>query len=693
MGLNIHQHDTNMTQRSIKEYRKGKIYSYWLYQYILPDSEGEIMTQEEKFRRFLQENLIVADGAMATLLYQLGVPVGTCYEELNLTNPGLIRSVHEAYIQAGARLIETNTFGVNRDTLKRYGIDYKVGEIIRAGVKIGREAAEDKAYVLGSIGSIVAGRVRTERLALYQSQYEEQAIALLEGNVDGIILETFQDLDELLFALQIVRNLTQQPVFTQLATLQVGRTRDGYTVSEAFKLLHEAGADVIGLNCRLGPAEMLRTLEKSYTPEDAIISIFPNAGRLGLLEGELSYKSSPEYFAEYALRLREQGVRIMGGCCGTTPEHVRAIADAWKVLSPVPRVNPTVATEEASIRKNQDQRQHGQKTKQNQKPRQVLVCKTNPIEGGVSPEKTILDQVKEGHTVIVELDPPKDLETEDFFRGCQALSQAGAAAVTLADNSLANVRMSNMALGALMKERYGIEPLLHMACRDRNLIGQQSHLMGLYALGIDQILVITGDPSRFGDLPGASSVFDVSSFDLIRMTKQLNEGISFSGQPLNQKANFTVGTAFNPYVRNFDAAIKRLERKVDAGADFVMTQPIYDKETLEQIYEGTKNIAIPIFIGIMPLTSQRNAEFLHNEVPGIHLSEEALRRMQGLKGEIARNEGIAMSKELLDQAMKRFNGIYLITPFNYYEMTAELTEYVRQKSMQGLVDFVRSSAK
>lgn len=650
------------------------------------------MTQQE-FRRFLQENLIVADGAMATLLYQLGVPVGTCYEELNLTNPGLIRSVHEAYIQAGARLIETNTFGVNRDALKRYGLENKVSEIIRAAVEVAQAAAKDKAYVLGSIGSIVAGRVRMDRLTLLRNQYEEQVSALLEGNVDGVILETFQDLDELLFVLQIVRSLTQRPVFAQLATLEVGRTRDGYTVSEAFKLLHEAGTDIIGLNCRLGPAEMLRTLEQSYTPEDAIISIFPNAGRLGLLEGELCYKSSPEYFAEYALRLREQGVRIIGGCCGTTPEHVRAITKAWEALSPLPRVNPNDATEEASKGKSQDQRLQEQRTQQSQKPKQALVCKINPIEGGVSLKKTILDQVREDPTVIVEFDPPKDLETEEFFRGCQALYQAGAAAVTLADNSLANVRMSNMALGALMKERYGIEPLLHVACRDRNLIGQQSQLMGLHALGINQILVITGDPSRFGDLPGASSVFDVSSFDLIRMTKQLNEGISFSGQPLKHKANFTVGTAFNPYVRNFDTAIKRLERKVDAGADFVMTQPIYDEETLELIYEGTKYISIPIFIGIMPLTSQRNAEFLHNEVPGISLSEEALRRMQGLKGEIARNEGITMSKELLDRALKRFKGIYLITPFNYYEMTAELTKYVQQKSIQGSGDLMCTSAK
>jgi len=533
------------------------------------------------------------------------------------------------------------------------------------------------------MGSILAGRVRTEPLASFRSQYEEQASALLEGGVDGIMLETFEDLEELLLVLELIRSLTDRPVLAHLATPQVGRTRDGYTVTQGFELLQKAGAEVIGLNCRLGPTEMLRTLEQAQVSEGAILSIFPNAGRSGLIDGRLSFKSSPEYFADYALRLREQGVRVIGGCCGTTPDHIRTIAEALKGLSPVARVNPDL--KETPQDKSKDQA-HFQSQSQVQVQTQTqtqtkahLQTKSDtqePAQNETKDQRTILERVRDEHTVIVEFDSPKGLDTEGFFKGCQALDAAGAAAITLADNSLANVRMSNLALGALLKERYSIEPLIHVACRDRNLIGQQSHLMGLHALGIHQILVITGDPSRYGDLPGASSVFDSNSFELIRMTKQLNEGISFSGQALNHSAQFIVGTAFNPYVRNFEAAIQRLECKIEAGADFVMTQPIYDRETLQMIYEGTKHLSIPVFIGIMPLTSQRNAEFLHNEVPGIRLSEEALQRMQGLKGEKARQEGIAMSKALLDQAMKVFNGIYLITPFNYYEMTAELTNYV-----------------
>lgn len=612
-------------------------------------------------RDHFQQQIIIGDGAMATLLFQFGVPVGSCYEELNLTNPALIRSVHESYIQAGAQVIETNTFRVNREVLTRFGLEQKVGEINRAAVKVAQEAVEatgKNTFIIGSMGSILAGRVRTEPLASYRPLYEEQAADLLEGGVDGIMLETFEDLEELLLVLELIRSLTDRPILAHLATPQVGRTRDGYTVSKGFRLLQKAGADVIGLNCRLGPTEMLRTLEQTQVPEGALLSIFPNAGRSGFEDGKLSFKSSPKYFADYALRLREQGVRLIGGCCGTTPDHIQAIAQTLEGLSPVERVNP--------LKDNYQEKGRDQ----------VRLQIPTQTQFQTKDQGTILEKVRDEHTVLVEFDSPKGLDTEEFFKGCQALDSAGAAAITLADNSLANVRMSNLALGAILKERYGIESLLHVACRDRNLIGQQSHLMGLNALGIHQILVITGDPSRYGDLPGASSVFDSNSFELIRMTKQLNEGISFSGQALNHSAQFIVGTAFNPYVRNFETALQRLDRKIEAGADFVMTQPVYDLNTLQRIYEGTKNLSIPVFIGIMPLTSQRNAEFLHNEVPGITLSEEALQRMRGLKGEKARQEGIAMSKVLLDQAIKLFKGIYLITPFNYYQMTAELTEYV-----------------
>ncbi|KQL50116.1 homocysteine methyltransferase [Brevibacillus choshinensis] len=611
-------------------------------------------TSKRNLREYLQDHLLIGDGAMATQLHRLGVPVGVSFEELCLSNPKLVQEVHNSYYDAGARLLETNTYSANRDSLSRYGMEHKVARINRLAVKIARESAKDDAYVAGSIGSILAGRVRKKVLDEYRDQYEEQAIALLHAGVDGIILETFLDLEELLLALEVIRPLTDAPLIAQLATLEVGRTRDGYSLSEAFGQLKTAGADIIGLNCRLGPAEILRSFENALVPEGALLSAFPNAGRLGLTDGEYAFKSTPDYFAMSALRLREQGIRLLGGCCGTTPAHVKAMADALEDLEPQARINPTIPSGD---------RPH--------------ISVTNVREQG---KPSIVERVKTEKTVIVEFDPPRDLDADAFLDGCCELHRAGADAITLADNSLATVRMSNMALGALMKSRHGIDPLLHIACRDRNLIGQQSHLMGLHALGIDQILVITGDPSRFGDLPGATSVFDVTSFDLIRMVKQLNEGVSFAGRPLKQKAQFIVGAAFNPNVRQIDAAIARLEKKVEAGADYIMTQPVYDAESIKLVYEATKHIGIPVFIGIMPLTSSRNAEFLHNEVPGIKLSAEALDRMKKVQGEAARQEGIKMAKELLDTAIQYFNGIYLITPFNYSSMAAELVQYVRQQS-------------
>ncbi len=304
-------------------------------------------------------------------------------------------------------------------------------------------------------------------------------------------------------------------------------------------------------------------------------------------------------------------------------------------------------------------------------------------------EPNLVDLVKERHTVIVELDPPRDLDITKFMKGAEALRRAGADALTLADNSLAVTRMSNMALGSLVQTRTGLRPLVHVACRDRNLIGTQSHLMGFDALGIDHVLAVTGDPARFGDLPGSSSIYDLTSFEIIRMIKQLNDGIAFSGKPLKQKAKFVIGAAFNPNVKHLDKAVERLEKKIASGADYIMTQPVYDPELIARIAKATAHLDIPIFIGIMPLASGRNAEYLHNEVPGIQLSDEVRRRMQGLEGETGRAEGVAIAKELLDAATAHFYGIYLMTPFMFYDMSVQLLEYIWTKQGRKLSPLFR----
>ncbi len=564
--------------------------------------------------------------------------------------PNWIEEVHRQYVEAGARLIETNTYGANRERLSRYSLEGKVSRINRESVAIARRAAEGKAYVAGAVGSINAGRVSRWSPAEYRDLYEEQATALLYGGVDGIILETFFDLEELLLALEVIRPLTDLPILAQLTMLEVGRTRDGHTLTKAFAELQKQGVDGVGLNCRVGPLQMERALEKTVVPDGLILTAFPNAGRLGGSDGEYQYESTPEYFGNRAKVLREQGVHLIGGCCGTTPEHIRKVAEALHGLPPAPRVNPKLPEEE------------------------VVAL---PLE--VRSRPTVVEQVRRGTTVIVEFDPPKDLDIQGFLQGAEALHRAGADAITLADNSMATPRMSNMALASILKSRLRVEPLVHITCRDRNLLGQQSHLMGLHALDIDQILVVTGESTRIGDLPGASSIYDINSFDLIRMVKRLNEGISFSGKPLRQQGRFVVGAAFNPHVSRIEAAIRRLEKKVEAGADFVMTQPVYDVETLQLVHETTRHIPIPIFIGVMPLTGHRNALFLHNELPGVKIPETVMEQMRGLKGPEGRKTGVKLAGELLDEAVSLFNGIYLITPFHYWEMTAELTRSIRKK--------------
>ncbi|WP_261305910.1 bifunctional homocysteine S-methyltransferase/methylenetetrahydrofolate reductase [Paenibacillus andongensis] len=607
-------------------------------------------------RTALQRDILVGDGAMGTYLYQMGFPVGISYEELNLLRPETVADVHRRYFEAGARLIETNTFSANREKLSKYGLEGDVEAINRAGVELARKAVGDEAYVVGAIGSIRAGKRKNVRTADVEESLREQIGILLDSPVDGLLLETFYDLEELQLALRIIRSMSELPVICQFANEGTGSTQDGVLLQEAFHRLRDDGADVIGFNCRVGPNGILRSMEK-LTPIAGIpFSAFPNAGLPDYVDGHYTYAATPQYFADCALRFADLGARIIGGCCGTTPEHIAAVAQALQGY--VPAAPGTMASARA-----------------------VRVSEPAPAKPAPPAGKpSLLEIVKQRKTVIVELDPPRDLDIEKFMQGSKALQDAHVDAITMADNSLAVTRMSNLALGYLVQERLSARPLIHIACRDRNMIGTQSHLMGLHALGIDHVLAVTGDPAKFGDLPGSSSVYDLTSFEIIRMIKQLNEGIAFSGKPLKQKANFVVGAAFNPNVKHLDKAVQRLERKIEAGADYIMTQPVYDAKLIEQIYEATKHLNIPIFIGIAPLASGGNAEYLHNEVPGIRLSDEVRERMNGLKGPEGREMGVEIAKELLDAAMPFFNGIYLMTPFLAYEMCVDLTKYVWEKS-------------
>ena len=607
------------------------------------------------FLEKLKNQILIADGAMGTLLYSYGKD--SCLEELNLSQPDHIQSIHKAYIDAGADVIQTNTYAANYLKLQRYGLEDSIKEINSAAVQLAKQAAsKSNTFVLGTIGGNRGVKPDSVSIEELKRSFREQLYCLLLEGVDGLLLETYYNLEELETILTIARKETKLPIIAQVSHQEPGFLQDRTPVNDALQRLEALGADVVGLNCRLGPHHMLLALEQIELPKQAYLSAYPNASLPAYTDGKFHYEGDADYFRNSARAFRSQGVRLLGGCCGTTPEHIKAFAAELK--NSVPITEKIVKL----------------------KPKRIIVDQLSPQR-----EFTPLHEiVKERPSVIVELDPPRKLDTTKFFEGAKALKEAGIDSITLADNSLATVRISNESLGYLVKEKLGMRPLIHIACRDRNIIGLQSHLMGLHTLGMNDVLAITGDPARVGDFPGASSVYDVSSFELIQMIKQLNEGLSFSGKDLGQKTSFSIAAAFNPNVRSVEKAVKRLEKKVQYGADYFISQPVFSEEKLIEVYEQTKHLDAPIYIGLMPLTSSKNAEFLHNEVPGIKIADSIRNRMAMFNDnpEQAAREGIEITKSLIDTALDLFNGIYLITPFLRYELTAELALYTRQRSSE-----------
>ncbi|MBT2644194.1 bifunctional homocysteine S-methyltransferase/methylenetetrahydrofolate reductase [Bacillus sp. ISL-41] len=604
------------------------------------------------FLKRLENEILIADGAIGTLLHSYGA--GTCFEELNISHPDDIIRIHKAYINAGADLIQTNTYAANYIKLERYGLEDQVKEINSAAVRLARQAAGTDAYVLGTIGGNRGIRPSAIPIEEIKRSFREQLYCLLLEGVDGLLLETFYDMEEIETVLEIARKETDLPIIAQVSLQEIGIMQDQTPLQEVFNRLEDLGADLVGLNCRLGPHHMISSLEQIELPSKAFLSAYPNAGLPAYTDGKFHYEGNPEYFGKSARSFRDQGVRLIGGCCGTTPEHVKAFADELKGLPPVldkkiPAKKAKIAVKPADIKR---------------------------------PLASLHQVVKERPSVIVELDSPRKLDTTRFFEGAKALKDTGIDALTLADNSLASPRISNSAIGHLVKEKIGMRPLVHLTCRDRNIIGLQSHLMGLHTLGLHDVLAVTGDPARVGDFPGASSVFDVSSFELIEMIKQFNEGLSYSGKDLGQKGAFSIGAAFNPNVRSIEKAVMRMEKKICAGADYFITQPVYSEKMLLEVHEATKHIDAPVYIGLMPLTSSRNAEFLHNEVPGIKISQEILDIMAKFNNEPvqSKKEGIAITKGLIEAAAELFNGIYIITPFMNYEMSVELSSYANEYS-------------
>lgn len=593
----------------------------------------------------LKNNVLVADGAMGTILYSEGLD--TCPEAYNLTHPNKVERIHRSYIEAGADVIQTNTYGANFEKLKVFGLEHKVKEIHKAAVQIAKRAANKETFILGTVGGFRG--IKQEDLSLSTIQYhtDNQIDTLIEEGVDGLLFETYYDLDEITSVITATRQKYDIPIIAQLTASNTNYLVDGTEINEALKHLIECGANVVGLNCHHGPHHMQRSFSHIELPEHAYLSCYPNASLLDIENSEFKYSDNAKYFGDVAQELINEGVRLIGGCCGTTPEHISYIKESVKNLKPI---------------KNK---------------KVIPIHRTINTNAKRTLKQNLTSKVKQRPTVIVELDTPKHLDTELFFENIGKLDEANIDAVTLADNSLATVRISNIAAASLIKQQYNIEPLVHITCRDRNLIGLQSHLLGLSLIGVSEILAITGDPSKVGHLPGATNVYDVNSKGLTELALRFNQGINVDGDALKKHTNFNIAGAFDPNVRKLDGAVKRLEKKVAAGMSYFITQPVYSKEKIKEVYEATKHLDIPLFIGIMPIASYNNALFLHNEVPGIKMSEDVLNQFKAVKDDKEKTKELSLrlSKELIDTVHEYFNGLYLITPFQRIDYSLELAAY------------------
>ncbi len=611
----------------------------------------------------IHEEIILGDGALGTYLYEKGVGLGTNTEFLNITDPDLIFSVHEEYIRAGSRLIETNTFGANRLKLGSVGQSSKVREINLQGVALAARAAGDGIYVAGSIGPTGVDMPMDNDLngaEEVRGIFREQISALLEGGVDLLILETFSSLDELLEALSVARSLDRTiPIVAQMSYPSGGRTALGIGAIECARAALENGADIIGTNCGRGVKAMLPAIELLSTFRDqAPISAFPNAGIPEVIDHRTVYTTPPTYMASNVGEMVKLGVRLVGGCCGTTPSHVHEFRQYLHIRRPAHLYSIRTKTGEL----DQHRPSFG----------------TSGIGG-------LLESFdKDRLPVLVELDPPKHLDIDNVLAGAAALKEAGADAITLAENPLAVLRADNLSIAHLIRRERGIQTVLHLTCRDRNVLGLQSQIMGAHLLGIEGILAVTGDPATSSDQPGVSGVFDVNSYGLVKMISRFNQGFNMAGVPMRRRTNFSVGVAFSFRPKNPDLQLRRLERKASLGAHFVMTQPIFDIKTVEDMVRLTESTGLVVFPGIFPLISAKNAEFLHHEVPGISIPDDVRKTLwKYAEIEDQRKAALDLTLGLLEGIAPFVDGLYLISPLNKWEVPVKLLKTIRSEGWIG----------
>ncbi len=609
-----------------------------------------------KFTDALEQRILVCDGAMGTMLYSKGVFINKSFDALNTAQPDIVLDVHQDYVRAGADLVETNTFGANRIKLGSFGLAASLHEINVAGARIARRAAGDQAFVAGAIGPLGIriepwGKTGVDEARQY---FAEQAKALLDGGVDLFVLETFRDLNEISSALDAVRSVSDLPVVAQMTTEEDGNTLDGTPPEKFAPELERRGATVIGVNCAVGPGPMLETIERMEAVTRRRLSAQPNAGKPRDVEGRNIYLCSPEYMASYARRFILHNVRIVGGCCGTTPEHIRQIKAAVRGLSP----GASAPARDVAVRRAA-----------------AITAPPVPREK----KSRLAQELSRGNFVIAaELLPPRGFEAEPTIARARELKRYCVDVVNIPDGQRAGARLSALSLAVLIEQQAGIETLLHYSCRDRNLLGIQSDLLGAHAMGVRNLMLITGDPGRVGDYPDATAVFDVDSIGLTNVVSRLNHGCDVGGTAIGAPTGFHIGVSVNPAASNLDEELRRFEYKVEAGAEFVLTRPIFDLANFERFLKRIEGARLPVVAGIFPFDSVRNAEFMANEVPGVRVPDalmERMRRADGLDAAVA--EGVAIARELAAVLRKAVQGIQVSTASGNIETVLAVVDGLR----------------
>jgi methionine synthase I (cobalamin-dependent)/5,10-methylenetetrahydrofolate reductase len=598
----------------------------------------------------------VADGAMGTVLYGKGIFINRCFDELNLSMPELVKETHRDYVRAGAEIVETNTFGANRARLATFGLADKLAAINQAGVRLAREAAADTAFVAGAMGPL---GIRIEPLgptsfAEARQVFREQADSLVEAGVDLLILETFTNLDEIREAIFAAREAAgdEMVIVAQVTIDDAGNMLDGATPETYTQKLNEWPCDVIGLNCSVGPKATLETIEKMLQYSHKPLSAMPNAGLPTMVEGRNIYLCSPEYMAQYARRMLWAGLKIVGGCCGTTPEHIKLIRSEVRSLQP--HHAGSVVTVEEPVEKARALAK-------------VPIAEKSKLGAKLAAGKFV---------AFVEILPPRGIDASKEIEGAKLCADQGIDCINVPDGPRASARLSAQVTCQLIQQQANIEAVLHFCCRDRNILGIQSELLGAHTVGVRNLICITGDPPRMGTYPDATAVFDVDAVGLTHIVNNLNQGLDIGGNPIGSQTALLLGVGANPGALNLDEEVRRVEWKAQAGAEYIVTQPVFDLSLLEQFLTKIQRLKVPVICGIWPLTSYRNAEFMVHELR-VPVPEHFMDRMRRAdNAENARQEGVAIAREMVERVRHIVEGVQLSAPFGHYSMAIQVAEAI-----------------